>query len=619
MSVFYNLIRGKTLQTFNKSNGFISKICLNYHTIEGVYGFKPRLNPIRTDVEKGAINQRSHNQNIFNLVNAFRSRGHLLSRLDPLDLNKPESYDALELDLSYYENDNSLIDAKGIVNIDQTNCKVSEIVKFLVQTYCGNISIEFMHLSDANERDWIANKWESLITKHSFSIDEKKKLAQDLLKSELFDNFLTKKFSTVKRYGGEGAETMISFFDEIFRSSCEEYNISDIIIGMPHRGRLNLLANLLNYPPVIMFQKMLGKPEFDLSQANGATGDVLSHLFTSTDLKYGDKAIHISLLPNPSHLEAISPVVCGKARGKAMTKNVSPYDNSNRFSPILGIQVHGDGAFSGQGIIMETLAMANVPHYSVDGSIHLIVNNQISYTTPGLTAHGRSTRYCSDVVKAIEAPCIHVNGEDPQSVVKAAKIALEYRQTFGKDIAIDLVCYRQWGHNELDDPTFTNPLMYSNINSRDLTIPQKYANNILNSEEKELIVKEYNSYLNNHFQDINNYKAVNNNLKGVWSGITYASSHSLSQWDTSVDADLLCYICAKSIEFPNNFNIHSTLNKVFNDRLNRVKEGIRIDWATAEALAFGSLLYQDFNVRISGQDVGRGIISQLFDLSNKIM
>jgi probable 2-oxoglutarate dehydrogenase E1 component DHKTD1 len=160
--------------------------------------------------------------------------------------------------------------------------------------------------------------------------------------------------------------------------------------------------------------------------------------------------------------------------------------------------------------------------------------------------------------------------------------------------------------------------MYSNINSRDLTIPQKYANNILNSEEKELIVKEYNSYLNNHFQDINNYKAVNNNLKGVWSGITYASSHSLSQWDTSVDADLLCYICAKSIEFPNNFNIHSTLNKVFNDRLNRVKEGIRIDWATAEALAFGSLLYQDFNVRISGQDVGRGIISQLFDLSNKI-
>jgi probable 2-oxoglutarate dehydrogenase E1 component DHKTD1 len=381
---------------------------------------------------------------------------------------------------------------------------------------------------------------------------------------------------------------------------------------MPHRGRLNLLANLLNYPPVLMFQKMLGKPEFDLSQANGATGDVLSHLFTSTDLKYGDKAIHISLLPNPSHLEAISPVVCGKARGKAMTKKVSPYDNSNRFSPILGIQVHGDGAFSGQGIIMETLAMANVPHYSVDGSIHLIVNNQISYTTPGLTAHGRSTRYCSDVVKAIEAPCIHVNGEDPESVAKAAKIALEYRQTFGKDIAIDLVCYRQWGHNELDDPTFTNPLMYSNINSRDLTIPQKYANNILNSEEKELIVKEYNSYLNNNFQDINNYKGVNSNLKGVWNGITYASSHSLSQWDTSVDADLLCYICAKSIEFPNNFNIHSTLNKVFNDRLNRVKEGIRIDWATAEALAFGSLLYQDFNVRISGQDVGRGIINQLF-------
>ena len=604
MSSISNLFRLKTFIALRNCYP-LTKYCFKYHTISGVYGYKPKQNQITG--EKSAIKKNCEvSADILQLVNAFRLRGHLLSRLDPLGLTQPESSDALEIDLNYYAINHSVIDPKRVVNIDRNECSVKEMVNFLMETYCGNICIEFMHLTDANERIWIANKWEDLITNTSFSFADKKRLASDLLKSQLLDQFLSKKFSSVKRYGGEGSETMISFFEHIFRASVE-HNISDIIIGMPHRGRLNLLANSLDYPPVLLFQKMLGKPEFDLSKANGATGDVLSHMFTSIDRQFGDKSVHVILLPNPSHLEAISPVVCGKARGKAMTKRIGPYGEDNKISPILPIQVHGDAAFTGQGIIMETLAMLNVPHYSVDGSIHLIVNNQIGYTTPGQITHGRASRYSSDALKAVDCPCVHVNGEDPESVVKATQFALDYRQTFGKDIAVDLICYRQWGHNELDDPTYTNPIMYSNIKSRDMTIPQKYAKQVLNSDEQKLLVEEYSDFLNKHLKDIDTYKPINNNFKGVWSQISQASNNVVTNWDTSVDPNLLAYICQKSIEIPEEFNLHSNLNKVLKERLNRVEEGLKIDWATAEALAFGSLLYQGFNVRISGQDVGRGI------------
>ena len=602
MSAINNLIGVKTIHTLKRWHPF-TKYCFKYHTISGVYGYKPKPNHIIE--EKSALKNKCEvSADITQLVNAFRSRGHLLSQLDPLRLTLPESSDALEIDVNYYATNHSLIDPKTVMNIDRNECKVNEMVKTLMQIYCGNISIEFMHLTDANERIWIANKWENIISNTSFTSDDKKHLASDLLKSELFEQFLTKKFSSVKRYGGEGSETMITLFEHIFKTSVE-HKISDIIIGMPHRGRLILMANSLDFPPVLFFRKMLGESEFDLSKANGATGDILTHLFTSIDRQFGHKSVHISLLPNPSHLEVISPVVCGKTRAKAMTKSVGPYSESNSISPILGIQVHGDAAFNGQGVVMETLAMSRVPHFSTDGSIHLIVNNQIGYTTPGKAFQGRSSRYCSDLIKAIDCPSIHVNGEDPESVVKAAQFALEYRQKFGKDIAIDLICYRQWGHNELDDPTFTNPIMYSNIKYRE-TIPQNYANQVLSGDEKERIINEYSFFLNKHFQEVDKHKPNNTNFKGVWSEITQASNDRITRWDTSVEPNLLGYICQKSTESPENFNLHQNLKKVMNERLNRVKEGLRIDWATAEALTFGSLLYQGYNVRISGQDVGRG-------------
>ena len=591
---------GKFSQLFSCSS--------RYHTISGVYGYKAKPKTISDG--KCVTKARSDvSPQLYQLVEAFRWRGHLLSRLDPLGLTQPESNDALEIDLNPYTTDSSVIDPKTVVNTDLSECKIKDVVNFLFKTYCGNASIEFMHLTDANERVWVANKWEELMSVSDTSLlssEDKKRLATDLLESQLFDQFVAKKFSSVKRYGGEGAETMITFFEHIFSKSVE-HNVTDIVIGMAHRGRLNFLTKSLQIPPILLFHKMLGKSEFDLSQAKGVTGDVLTHIFTSIDRQVANGSVHVILLPNPSHLEAVSPVVCGKARAKAMTKRVGPYGQSSGVSPVLGIQMHGDAAFNGQGVIMETLAMYNVPHFSIDGSIHLIVNNQIGYTTPGQITHGRSSRYCSDIFKAIDCPIVHVNGEDPHSVIKAAQFALEYRQKFGKDIGVDLVCYRQWGHNELDDPTFTNPLMYDIIRSRDMTIPEKYAKQVLTNEERDEVVNGFSALLNKHFEDVNHYKPINTNFRGVWSDITQASSDCVTHWDTSVDPNLLSYICQKSTQVPKDFSLHSNLGRILGERVKRVVEGNRIDWATAETLAFGSLLYQGFNIRISGQDVGRGI------------
>lgn len=600
MSSIQKFFKLKTYPNFRQ----IISPSLRYHTISGVYGYKAKPKSVRD--EECVLKASDVCPRLHQLVDAFRWRGHLLSRLDPLGLSPPENSDALEIDLNSYSNDHSVIDPKTVVNTVLSESKISEIVNLLFKIYCGNASIEFMHLTDANERVWVANKWEQLMADtDGITAEDKKRLASNLLESQLFDQFVAKKFSSVKRYGGEGSETMITFFEHIFSLSAS-HGVTDIVIGMPHRARLNLVANSLAFPPVLLFQKMLGKPEFDLSSANGATGDVLSHVFTSVDRPVGNRSVHISLLPNPSHLEAISPVVCGKARAKAMTKRVGPYGESNEVSPVLAIQVHGDAAFTGQGVVMETLAMYDVPHFSIDGSIHLIVNNQIGYTTPGQRSHGRSSRYCTDLFKAIDCPIVHVNGEDPESVVKATQFALQYRQQFGKDVGVDLVCYRQWGHNELDDPTFTNPVMYRTIRSRDMTIPEKYANRVLTSEEKDRVVDRYSQLLNKHFEDVNHYKPINTNFKGVWNHMSQASGDRITRWDTSLDPNLLSFICQKSTRVPNGFALHSNLDRILNERVKRIVEGVRIDWATAEALAFGSLLYQGFNVRISGQDVGRG-------------
>lgn len=353
---------------------FTNFIYCSYHSGKGVYGHYPPEKQVKFNLEN--VKQQTQNAQLYHLVNQFRTRGHLLSNLDPLQANHKRDFNLLELDLDYFNGiKHQEVNVNGIVyGIEKENVKIEDVLNYLTKTYCETISCEFMHLVNPVERLWFAEKWESAIQKN-LSDDERKNIAKTMLKSETFDRFLGTKFASVKRYGGEGAESMMIFFEELFKQSVS-HGITDIIIGMPHRGRLNLLTGLLKFPPALMFQKMSGKPEFDLPNANGATGDVLSHLFTSIDLEFDQKNVHVSLLPNPSHLEAVSPVVCGKARGKAITKSLGAYGKRNERLPIIPVQVHGDGSFSGQGIVMETLSFSNVPHFSVDGSIHIIGINK---------------------------------------------------------------------------------------------------------------------------------------------------------------------------------------------------------------------------------------------------
>lgn len=594
----------------------IKNSCRFYRSTTGVFGFRPRATrepPSQLTINE--VKSRLDNDALVNhVLREFRERGHLLARVNPIAPRtrqlEGEAATLLELLAELEARGSQSINGEIIYSGNGSSSTI-ELRNYLKDAYEGTMSAEFMHISNTFEREWFTKRFEN-IHHDVVSIETKKDIAKVLLESELFDHFVGAKLPTIKRYGGEGAETMLTFFDEVFKLSAEAGNPSDIVIGMPHRGRLNLLSGLLKFPAVILFRKMQGMSEFDLSQVDGTIGDVLSHLFTSVDLEYGNNSVHVSLLPNPSHLEAVSPMVCGKARGKELSKRVGSYGSSTVLesaSPILPIQVHGDASFAGQGVVMELLNMSKVPHFAVDGSIHLIVNNQIGFTTPG-EERGRSTRYCSDVLKMIEAPIIHVNGDCPEDVVRATRLAFEYRQQFKKDVAIDIVCFRKWGHNEIDDPTFTNPVMYDAINSRQSTMPNSYARKVLDEEEYLATTKLYNGYLAEQLQLANSYKPVNTNLQGLWHGLVHPSSSMVTKWDTGVDLDILRYVGIKSTNVNADFNLHPTLSKVLvKDRASKVQEGSKIDWATAEAMAFGSLLYQDFNVRISGQDVGRATFS----------
>uniref|UniRef100_T1KKH1 Transketolase-like pyrimidine-binding domain-containing protein n=1 Tax=Tetranychus urticae TaxID=32264 RepID=T1KKH1_TETUR len=593
-----------------------------YHTkdVFGVKSFDKDRIATEMLIKRIVTNERSTSF-VNMVVDEFRSKGHLLASTNPLGPSKAiepnhSSTELLRRYIEQYQDDHHTeINANDYTNLDLGRCSLGELIRTLETVYCSSVGVEFMHLSDLGEREWFGSEWEKIgLSENKLTDQEIREMSLILLKSELFDKFVATKFPTVKRYSAEGAESMLISLDTILKTACVDYSVWSAIIGMPHRGRLNTLDILLQYPAAIQFRKMSGLSEFDLSSENiKTTGDVLSHLYTTVRLNYSpEKQISVSLLPNPSHLEAISPVVMGKARSKAMRWKEGSYGADNKGSAILPIQIHGDAAFSGQGIIMETLALSGTPNFTVNGSLHLIVNNLIGYTTPGQLV-GRSSAYCSDVMKAIDAPCIHVNGDCPEDVIKVSKLALKYRQTFGKDIAIDLTCFRRWGHNELDDPTMTNPVMYKRIHSRPSTMPSAISDKHLTASEKETETKAYWDKLNEAYKSRESYVPSNPDLQGVWSTCVRPQSNMITSWDTGVPLDLLKYVGKQSVTIPEGFNLHPNLSKVLvTDRLKRLdsSSGSLIDWSTGEALALGSMLYQGINVRISGQDVGRGTFAQ---------
>lgn len=480
----------------------------------------------------------------------------------------------------------------------------------LKDLYCGNIGAEFSYVSSAEEKEWLAENYERTCNE---TIDDsvKREVCELMLKSQAWDNFLATKFPTVKRYGGEGNESFFAFFRELFHCATES-EVQGVVLGMPHRGRLNLLTILLGTRPVKIFHKYRGNPEFPGDAK--AMCDIAQHFHTSEDLVFNGKAIHVAMPHNPSHLEAVNPVSMGKTRSKQQTARDGAFsdDHEKEFGhDILNVQLHGDGAFPGQGINQECLLMSGTPHFQIGGTIHMVVNNQVAFTTP--SDRGKSSKYCTDLAKTIEAPVFHVNADDPEALTKVTKLSFEYQRRFRKDVFIDLNCYRRWGHNEMDDPTFTNPALYSIIHNRP-SIPDKYAaklveGKVMTKEDVTNVIDIHMKHLNQELAQVESYQPEATYYKRQWTGLKQAGDE-ITSWNTGCEWNVLSFVGKHSVSVPQHFDVHPHLLKTFiMARMKKIIDGVKIDWATAEALAFGSLMYQGHNVRLSGEDIGRGTFS----------
>ncbi|XP_030221505.1 2-oxoadipate dehydrogenase complex component E1 [Gadus morhua] len=584
---------------------------LYYHTDKGVYGYRPRRLAQDAELERGPGSALNQDHGVARLVEAYRAHGHKAAKINPLLPQQPVLDNVPEIEL-LTRTLQGQVNTSGLRHFGREQASAEEVVSYLEGVYCGPISVETSQLSTLEEREWMAERFEEL-RQHTFSPEERRRLATIMLQSQEFDHFLATKFATVKRYGGEGAESMMGFFDELFHQSAHS-GVTDVIIGMPHRGRLNLLTGLLKCPPELMFRKMRGLSEFP--EGSPSIGDVLSHLTSSVHLELGAaRPLHVTMLPNPSHLEAVNPVTQGKARARQQLRGEGDYSLEDGARPgdrVICLQVHGDGSFPGQGIVPETFTISCLPHYRVGGSIHLIVNNQVGYTTP--SERGRSSLYCSDVGKMVDCAVIHVNGDCAEEVLRATRLAVEYQRHFRRDVILDLLCYRQWGHNELDEPSFTNPSMYRIIRSRQ-SVPDSYSDQLISEglmteAERAEIKSAHYALLNDKLAATPQYSPAPSNLQGRWGGLEEPGAR-VSSWDTGVPAPLLQYVGAKSVEVPEHIALHTHLGKTHvQARLQKIQDGTKLDWSTAEAMAFGSLLCQGFHIRISGQDVGRGTFSQ---------
>ncbi|KAI9199524.1 thiamine diphosphate-binding protein [Polychytrium aggregatum] len=584
-----------------------------YHYDKDVYGYRTPRPFALPDYSPSELANRVQNANLLQLVQAFREYGHRKAHLDPLGLLSEESVP--ELDPARYgiPETGTRFCLDGILHVGQSNdpnisresASIERILAHLKASYSSRIGFEFCHIPCPSEQRWFAQYIESY-QKKQFSDQERLRIYQLLTKSEVFDRFMAKKFPNVKRYGLEGAESMMIVLDTLL-SDASKAGIVDAIICMPHRGRLNLLTDILRFPPAALFHKVKGNSE--IPDNLPAIGDVLSHIGTSVDLDYqGEDPIHVSLVHNPSHLETANPIALGKARARQMHL----YDSGTEGQTcsigdrVLCVQLHGDSAFTGQGVVTETLGLSNLPHFTAGGSVHLIVNNQIGYTTPAMNA--RSTIYTSDIGKMINCPIIHVNADFPEEVAYATSIALDYRNKFKKDVIIDLIAYRRMGHNELDEPAFTQPIMYKNIRARK-SVPILYEERLI---DKGVIGSraEVDEFRQRYFDELDADLNQSYNFQPKWSSMIMPTE-AVVQIDTGVDHDTLKYIGTRSVTLPDGFVPHSRLKKFHIDpRIKNIEQSQGLDWATAEALAFGSLLMEGKHVRISGQDVGRGTFSQ---------
>ena len=537
------------------------------------------------------------------LIRAYRVRGHLLADLDPLGLSRnnlhpeldPASYGFGEADLDrefYLDN---------VLGLEKATLR--RIVEILRQTYSAKVGVEFMHIQEQDQKAWIQAVMEGSHNLLRPTADGKRQILESLTAAEGFERFLHVKFPGTKRFGLDGGESAVPALEAIIRKSVE-FGVDEIVIGMPHRGRLNVLANVMGKPYRAIFSEFQGGTVTDDVLGSG---DVKYHLGTSADRELPDgKKVHLSLTANPSHLEAVNPVVFGKVRAKQTQR-----EDTER-ARVMGLLLHGDAAFAGQGVIQEGFEMSELRGFRTGGTIHLIVNNQIGFTTS--PAYARSSPYPSDVARTVQAPIFHVNGDDPEAVVHVALLAAEFRQRFKKDVVIDMWCYRRHGHNEADEPSFTQPLMYRRI-AQHPTTRQVYGQRlveerILDEEEVEGIHKAFQDQLHEAFEASAGYKTNSADwLEGAWKGLSRAPSE-YERGTTAVPKETLRGIGMAITSIPEDLHVHRKLVRIIGQRRKTIETGENIDWATAEHLAFGSLLSEGYPVRLSGQDSGRGTFSQ---------
>jgi 2-oxoglutarate dehydrogenase E1 component len=542
-----------------------------------------------------------------NLVRAYRVRGHLESDLDPLGL-EPRGHHP-DLDYHTYGFTEADFDREIFLSdlLGRERATLRELIALLREIYCGRIGVEYMHIQVLAGRQWIQQKFERREAFPGLTNTAKREVLRVLTIAETFERFLDRRYTGTKRFGIEGAESLMPALEAILRRGAE-LGVKEFVIGMPHRGRLNVLANFMGKPYAAIFAEFQGRAT-NPDDVHGS-GDVKYHLGTSTDRDIagagaGGRAMHLSLAANPSHLEAVNPVVLGKVRAKQHQRG----DGERR--QVVGVLMHGDAAFAGQGLVAESLELSDLRGFRTGGTVHIIVNNQIGFTTA--PSYARSSPYPSDVAKGIQAPIFHVNGDDPEAVVAVARAAIEYRQTFHKDVVVDLFCYRRHGHNEGDEPAFTQPLMYRTIarhpTTRQLYAERLIADGVLSAAAVEAMATGFIANLESQFAAAESYRPNRADwLEGAWAGFEQAPDDD-RRGDTAVPLETLREIGRGLASVPDGFHLNRKIARQFEAKREAVETGEGIDWATAEALAIATLCAEGTHVRMSGQDSGRGTFS----------
>ncbi len=538
------------------------------------------------------------------LIRGYRVRGHLIADLDPLGLTERRSHP--DLDPATYGFGEEDYDRPIFIDdlLGFRTASVRQILAALKTIYCGTVGIEYMHIQELEERRWIQARIELPRNETKFTPEGKRAILERLTAAEQLERFLDRRYTGTKRFGLEGAEALIPALEQVIKRG-GQLGMQEMVIGMPHRGRLNVLTNVMGKPYAALFSEFQGNPA-NPEDVQGS-GDVKYHLGTSTDREIGEVKMHLSLTANPSHLEAVNPVVLGKVRAKQRQRGGEAARDQ-----VVGLLMHGDAAFAGQGLVAESLDLSGLRGYRTGGTIHVIVNNQIGFTTS--PAYARSSPYPSDVAKGNQAPIFHVNGDDAEAVVHVARVATEFRHRFKKDVVVDIFCYRRHGHNEADEPAFTQPLMYRAIaqhpTTREIYAQRLAAEGLVSPDEAEKMRTDFLGHLEREFEAAKSYRPNKADwLEGAWSGLTVASGDD-RRGETAVPSELLREVGAALTRVPAGFHLNPKIARQLEQKKDALARGQGIDWATAEALAIGTLCAEGVFVRLSGQDSGRGTFSQ---------